>query len=63
MVGHTHLPIFLKKGSFAEMTRRDKKWNNNGVPPVDKDELIAIAHIEEKRILEFETEMRAECKF
>lgn len=54
-----HLPIFLKRGSFAKMLRQDNKRNINKLTPVDKDELIVIVQNEEKRILKFEANMRA----
>ena len=53
-----HIPTYLKKGVFAEMTRLDKKRERDAEPLVDKDDLITIAREEERRLLHFEAKMR-----
>ena len=54
-----HIPSYLKKKTFAAMERQDAKRTELGLPLTDKDELIALAQKEEKKLLTFEAELRA----
>ena len=54
-----HIPSYLKKKTFGAMERQDAKRTDLGLPLIDKDELIALAQKEEKKLLSFEAELRA----
>ena len=54
-----HIPSYLKKKTFEAMERQDAKRTELGLPLIDKDELIALAQKEEKKLLTFEAKLRA----
>ena len=58
LVLRKHIPIFLRKMTFAKMETQDDKRRIRGKEPSTREEMIAIAREVEMNIIAHEAEMR-----